>query len=381
MKVKYYNLNNRLNRLKSKYRKAFNTFINSGEYVLGGQVSSFEVEFADYLKASYCVGVASGLDAIKIALRITIKPGDYVITTPISAAATTMAIQEVGGIPLFVDTDKNGLITAENIEKAINPKVKAVLLVHLYGMPCDMINIVDICKKNQLVLIEDSCQAHGSSLYDKKLGTFGDIGCFSFYPTKNLGALGDGGALVTNNKEISDKAKILRDYGQSSKYVHVELGYNSRLDELQAALLRIGLKDLDKEISIRHDLYKIYLKNLNPDKIIDSGDFFYGKLNYHIMPYFTENRDDFRQFMLDNGVETAIHYPMTLDNQPYMKDTIYDISKKDSLVNANNFCSKVVSLPLNSSLTTKDIYYVCSLILKWETLLLRKNSEEKHDEK
>jgi len=232
---------------------AIQRVLDSGWYILGEEVTQFEKEFAQFNTVSHAIGVGSGTEALHIALRaVDIGQGDEVITTAHTAVATASAIDLAGAKPVFVDIEPDFFtIDPDLIEDAITSKTKAIIPVHIYGQPCDMDAIMGIAKKHGLQVIEDCAQAHGATYKDKRVGTMGNIGCFSFYPTKNLGAIGDGGALVTNNNQLAEKIKFFREYGWEDRYISSKEGWNSRLDELQAAILRIKLKNLDKDNNLR----------------------------------------------------------------------------------------------------------------------------------
>src|SRR5258706_5275441 len=343
------------------YMKAVSTVLKSGSYVLSSEVENFETEFAKYLGTKYCVGVANGLEAIQIALMAYgIGKGDEVITTPLSAVATTLAIVAVGARPVFADINENGQIDAGKIEKLITKKTRAVLPVDLYGQPCDLDQIKSICKRHELYLIEDSCQAHGSYFKNKKLGTFGDVGCFSFYPTKNLGAFGDGGALITNDKILANKFKQLRDYGQEYKYKHVVYGLNSRLDELHAGILRVKLKFLQKDNDFRRELAKRYVDNLSkikgltlvlPKKISDS--------NFHLFVIKTKKRDELKKFLMDNGIPSLIHFPITIPQQPVLRTLNIKVPK---LPVSERFVNEILSIPCHQFMSLKEVDYVSAKV-------------------
>lgn len=338
-----------------QYIKTFREVLNSGWFILGQQVENFEKEFATYLGSKYCIGVANGLEALQISLMaLNIGPGDEVITTPISAVATTLAILAVGAKPVFVDTNERGLINADLIEKAITPKTRTILPVHLYGQACDLEKILEICKKYKLFLIEDACQASGSSYQGKKLGTFGIMNCFSFYPTKNLGALGDGGAIVTDNYKLAQIAREIRDYGQKSKYIHSRYGLNSRLDEMQAALLRVNLKHLDRENQKKVKLAKSYVKNLSgkvqmvlPENLETS--------NFHQFVIRVKNRSHIQKKLQEAGVQTLIHYPLGIPDQPFLKKDF----GKANIPEARKFVKETLSLPIHPYLNLQQIDFIC----------------------
>jgi len=348
---------------KTEYNTAINSLLESGTYILGNQVSEFENEFSHYLGTSYCIGVANGLEALQISLMICgVGQEDEVITTPLSAVATTLAILAVGAKPVFVDTDENGQLDTSLIENKINKKTKAVLPVDLYGMSCDLKELKKLCQKYDLFLVEDAAQAHGSIFKDKKLGTFGDTGCFSFYPTKNLGAFGDGGAIVTSDKKLATLAYRIRDYGQKSKYIHTTYGLNSRLDEIQAAILRIKLKHLDKDNEKRQQVAKVYsneLGKINDIKIIN-----YDKMefsNHHLFVIRRQNRDKLKSFLEKKGIQTAIHYPFLITEQKFLKN----LKKRKDYPIAKKITKEALTLPCHPNMEPKEAVYVCKNIKEY----------------
>lgn len=347
--IKFNDFNKEVKTHQREFNTAIKRVLKSGWFILGEEVEKFENEFANYLGGKYCIGVGNGLGALQISLMsLGIGKGDEVITTPISAVATTLAILAVEGTPVFVDTNHQGLIDVDLIPEAITNKTKAILPVHLYGQSVDLNKIKNICKQYKLFLIEDACQAHGSTYHDKKLGTFGNLGCFSFYPTKNLGAFGDGGAIVTDNAKLAKICREIRDYGQISKYEHGRYGLNSRLDEIQAAILRVKLKYLDKNNKIRRILAETYIKNLSniPEiKIINSE--LTADNNYYLFVLKSKRRDALQSFLKRNRIPSLIHYPITIPNQPFLKGIISNQNFK----NAEEFANQVLSLPCHPQMT------------------------------
>lgn len=341
--------------------KAVKRVLSSGTFILGKEVEQFEKQFELYLGAKHCIGVGNGLEALQIALMaLNIGTNDEVITTPVSAVATTLAIIAVGATPVFVDTTKDGLINPDLILKSITKKTKAIMPVHLYGTPADLEQIQRICKKNNLYLIEDAAQAHGSKLGSKFLGTFGNLSCFSFYPTKNLGALGDGGAIVTNNKKLAKICMEIRDYGQKKKYHHVRFGLNSRLDEMQAAFLKIKLSTLNKENSKRRLLVARYIKNLSglPIEIIKSKPGV--ESCFHQFVIKVKKRNELQRFLKLKGIPVLIHYPKIIPDQPFLK---YHFTNLE-LPNSQEFVKEILSLPLYPNLPLNQVDYICKSI--WE---------------
>jgi len=303
-----------------EFNEVFNQVLESGWFVLGKNVEEFEKEFAAYNNVDHCVGVASGLDALTISLLVLdLKEKSEIIVPSNTYIATILSIIQSGHIPVLVEPNLNTYnIDPHLIEDAITKNTRAVMVVHLYGKPCEMDPIMDICKRHNLFLIEDCAQAHGAEYKGKKAGSFGDMAAFSFYPTKNLGCLGDGGALVTNNADYARKAKMIRNYGSEKKYFNEYQGVNSRLDEIQAAFLRVKLKNLDEIIKHKRELAKFYLEGISAGFIIPDvhPDFFDV---YHIFNIRHQKRDELKQFLFNNGVKTEIHYPLPPHKQKAMK--------------------------------------------------------------
>lgn len=293
------------------------TAIRSGWYILGSRVAGFEQEFADYLGAENCIGVASGLDALILSLRaFDFEYGSEVIVPANTYIATILAILHLNLTPILVEPDPGTYnIDPNQIAKCITPKTRAIMVVHLYGKACNMTGIMQIAGKHQLKVIEDCAQAHGAEHSGKKVGTFGDCNAFSFYPTKNLGALGDAGAIVTNNSALAEKIRKLRNYGSAVKYHNEMVGYNSRLDELQAAFLSVKLPHLDKIVSHKQELALLYEKHLDirfkkpiPANALDNV--------FHIYPIRHPARDRLRAYLLERGIKTEVHYPISPLEQP-----------------------------------------------------------------
>jgi dTDP-4-amino-4,6-dideoxygalactose transaminase len=276
--------------------------------------------------------------------------------------ATTLAILAVGAKPIFVDVNENGLLNLDLIESQINQKTKAILPVHLYGQNDDLARLKLICHQHNLALIEDACQAHGTAINGKKAGSYGDIGCFSFYPTKNLGALGDGGAITTNRDDLANKCRQIRDYGQIKKYVHQSFGINSRLDEMQAAFLRTKLKHLDKDNQRRRviaELYRNSLKKLTEVEIIGLPT--WENNNFHLMVIKTNRRDQLHQFLNEALIPTLIHYPRIIPDQPLFKDRYKNLD----LPVARKLCDQVLSLPCHPFLTDEQVKFIGKKIVEF----------------
>lgn len=356
--IEYENLS-RLNKpFELEFQAKFKTFIEKGWYVLGENVRQFEQSFANYLGSKYCVGVASGLDALLLSLvALNLPKNSEVIVPSNTYIATILAIINAGLKPVLVEPHLTSYnINPAQIEPAITTQTSAIMVVHLYGKTCQMSQIVKIAKKYNLKIIEDCAQSHGSMLNNKKSGTFGDCGAFSFYPTKNLGALGDAGAITTDNPDIYAKLLQLRNYGSSVKYVNEVIGYNSRLDEIQAGFLSVKLPYLDKINQHKRMLAQIYFDKLCNNVITPIKEQAYFDV-FHIFNIRTESRDKLRQYLLENNVKTEIHYPVPPHRQTAMKGVLdgnYPI--------ADEIHSTTLSLPISYCHTEEDILQVCSLI-------------------
>jgi dTDP-4-amino-4,6-dideoxygalactose transaminase len=348
------NVERQYNEYRREIDAAYHRVMRSGSYILGAEVAAFEQEFAHYCGTKYAVGVASGYDALVLALRaLGIGPGDEVITVSHTFISTALAILAVGAKPVFVDIDPRMLLMdCSKINKKITPKTKAILPVHLYGNVVDMDAIMAIARTRHLFVIEDACQAHGSQYRGRYAGSIGDIGCFSFYPSKNLGAIGDGGALITKSSRIARQVKILRNVGQQKKYLHTIQGYNSRLDEMQAAILRVKLHGLNERNRRRRtiaDAYRTAFAHL-PLRCIEVSPRV--TPNYHLFVIEVSCRDELARFLGDRGIETGIHYPIPIHLQPCMK--LPGIRHKDLPV--TEACAAcVLSLPMFSELKADEI--------------------------
>jgi dTDP-4-amino-4,6-dideoxygalactose transaminase len=304
----------------SDYQKSFSASMESGWYILGSEVSSFENEFASYCGSKYCAGLASGLDALILALKAFDFPqGSEVIVPSNTYIATILAILQAGLNPVLVEPDIHTYnIDPAKIEQSLSSKTVAIMVVHLYGKACEMDSILSLCRKYNLKLIEDTAQAHGAMFKGKKAGTFGDFGAFSFYPTKNLGALGDAGCLTSDSEDLITKVKMFRNYGSKVKYVNEVIGFNSRLDEIQAAFLKIKLKKLDSINDHKRKLAEIYMGNLKDDFIKpQTHKDFYDV--YHIFNIRHPKRDAVRDYLLKKDIKTEIHYPIAPHKQQALK--------------------------------------------------------------
>lgn len=352
--------------LEKKLQSASLRVIKSGWYVLGHEAEQFEKEFASFLDVPYCVGVASGTDAITLALLANgILPGDEVITTDVSAFPTITAIIRAGAVPVPADIlSENGLINIAEAEKKISRKTKAIVPVHLYGQSCAIDEIKKLCVRRNLKLIEDCAQSSGTLWHGKHTGTFGHAGAFSFYPTKNLGCIGDGGAICTKEKKIYEKLLLLRNYGQRIRYYHDEPGFNSRLDEIQAAFLRVKLPYLGKWITQRRALADIYIKNLPAHCLLKEPNG--GKNSYHLFVIKSRNRDKLAEHLRNNGIQSLIHYPVPLHRQK-----AFCGKASGSFYQAEQFTDTIVSLPLYPGLSESSVKKICRVTAEFENKIFR----------
>ena len=355
-----YIMPNRLDRGLFQYQKEFEDkaveVLRSGRYVLGREVEAFEKEFAKYTGAEYCVGLASGLDALWIAFRILgIGNGDEVIVQGNTYIASVMGITINGATPIFVEPDEYYNIDASKIEEKITDKTKAILVVHLYGQASNMKPIMELAKKYKLRVVEDCAQSHGAKFNDKMTGTFGDIGCFSFYPSKNLGAFGDAGAIVTDNPQIAEDIRVFRNYGSEKRYYNRVVGTNSRLDEIQAGLLRVRLSHIKELEDEKRKICTRYLNKINnPDIILPSiRD---GATHiWHQFVIRTERRNELIEYLEGKGIGTIIHYPIP----PHLSEAYsYLRHKKGAFPITEQYADTVLSIPLYNGMTEDELDYV-----------------------
>ena len=351
---------NRLDRGFYMYQQEFEEkaleVLRSGWYVLGREVSSFEEEFAAYTGAKYCVGLASGLDALWIAFRVLgIGKGDEVIVQGNTYIASVMGITINGATPVFVEPDEFYNIDASKIEEKITDRTKAILVVHLYGQASNVTPIMEIAHKYNLRVVEDCAQSHGAKFNGKMMGTFGDIGCFSFYPSKNLGAFGDAGGIVTNNKEIAENVRVFRNYGSEKRYYNRVVGTNSRLDELQAGFLRVKLSHLSELEEERAKICNRYLNELkNPE--IHLPEVRKGATHiWHQFVIQSASREKLIAYLDDKGIGTIIHYPIP----PHLSEAYQYLNiKKGTLPITERYAETVLSLPLYNGMTEEEQEYV-----------------------
>lgn len=337
------------------YKNQFAGFLDSGWYILGKQVAAFEQQFAAYNQSAFCIGVANGLDALTLALKAyNFEPGSEVIVPSNTYIATILAILNNNLVPVLVEPDiRTYNIDPQLIEQAITSKTKAIMAVHLYGKCCDMGALVAIKNRYNLILVEDCAQAHGATYMGQKAGTFGEFGAFSFYPTKNLGALGDAGALTTDNSELADLIRQLRNYGSSTKYYNERIGVNSRLDEVQASFLSIKLQALDEINAHKRRLAALYQQHLNSDFILPVVHDDYGDV-FHIFNIRHPRRDDLKNYLWQNGIGTEIHYPLP----PHRQKALQPLLESKQYPIAEEIHRTTLSLPCSYCHTPENIIQV-----------------------
>ena len=345
---------------KAEYEEAALRALNSGWYILGKEMEDFEHKFAEYMGVKHCVAVNSGTDALILAFRaIGIQPGDEVLVPAGTYIASVIGVTENGGTPVFIDMDDHMEIDVDAIESKITAKTKAILPVHLFGQCSRMDKIVEIARKYNLILLEDCAQCHGSTFNGKLAGTFGSMGCFSFYPTKPLGALGDAGAIITNDDELADKLRLLRNYGSKLKYHNEINGVNSRMDEVQAAVLKVGLKYMDAGNAERRHQAQLYIAGIKNSKIVIPPVYKEVYHVYHLFPVLVEERDRFQEYLSQNGIKTQVHYPIP----PYVAECYKDWGYAWSdFPNAEKYAKHEVSLPIYAGLPDEEIKYVIDVI-------------------
>ncbi len=360
--IEYENLYQLNKPFLEQYKQTFSSTLNSGWFILGKNVSEFETNFAKYIGSNFCIGLASGLDAILISIKALNLPENSEIIVPSNTyIATILAVLHANHKPVLVEPDINTYnIDYKKIEEKITSKTKAIVVVHLYGKVCEMDNILGIAHKYNLSIIEDVAQAHGAKFKNQTAGTFGDFGAFSFYPTKNLGALGDAGAVTTNNEIYKNIILKLRNYGSEIKYYNELIGFNSRLDEIQAAFLNIKLTKLNQINNHKRELAKIYLENLKSDFILPQihHDFFDV---YHIFNIRHPKRDKLKEYLLQNEIKTEIHYPVAPHNQNAMKD----IFKNQKFPISEEIHQTTLSLPISYFHSKDDINKVTEVLNKF----------------
>lgn len=348
--------------IELEIQNALSSVLAKGDFVLGTAVKVFEEEFAAFNQVPHCVGVADGTDAIRLALlALGIGPGDEVIVPTHTYISSALAISSSGAKPVFVDCDPlYYTIDIRGIEKALTPKTKAIIPVHLYGHPADMDPILEVAKERKLFVIEDTAQAHGATYKGRICGTMGDVGCFSFYPGKNLGAYGDGGAVVTQDAALAEKIGLLRNYGQKVKYVHTMKGFNSRLDTLQAAVLRVKLKYLSKWNENRRNAAILYKKLLENGGLGLPRMASYANPVWHLFVVQTGDRPEMQKRLDAAGISHGIHYPIPVHLQEAYGDAGH---RRGDFPISEQLADRILSLPMFPEITEKEIQKVCGVLL------------------
>jgi len=356
MKIPFVDLKAQYFSIKEEVDQAISNVIQDSAFIGGKYAKAFEENFADYIGVKNCIGVGNGTDALYISLKaLGISEGDEVITVANTFIATSEAITMTGAKPVFIDCDeKTYNIAVKKIKEAITPKTKAILPVHLYGQPADMLSIMKIAKDNKLYVVEDAAQAHGAEISGRRVGTFGDVACFSFYPGKSLGAYGDAGALITNNDELARNARMFANHGRLEKYNHEFEGTNSRLDGMQAAILGVKLKYLDKWTERRKTIAQMYDEALK-DIVITPTVLTEAKHVYHLYVIRIKNREKVKDLLTEKGIATGIHYPIPL---PFLKAYSYLGHKPTDFPVAYSIKDEILSLPIYGDMTDEQVEYV-----------------------
>jgi len=365
MKIPLVDLQSQYQKIGPELKEKILQIMERGDFVLGEDLKLFEKEFADYCQANYAIGVGSGTEALHLSLlALGIKEGDEVITSANTFAATVAAVYWTGAKPVLVDiSPQNYNINLSLLEKAITSKTKAIIPVHLYGQPVDMDKLKEICKVHNLLIIEDACQAHGAKYKNHRVGSLGDIAAFSFYPGKNLGAAGEGGIITTNNKDWADKIIMLRNHGQKQKYLHEIKGFNSRLDNLQAVILRVKLKHLDEWNELRNKWAALYTKLLNETSLTTpkAEDWVYHV--FHIYGALCKKRDALINYLKEKEIGAGIHYPIPI----HLLDAFQDLGYKEGdFPITEKFAKEIISLPIFPELNEEKINYVVNAIKEFE---------------
>jgi hypothetical protein len=362
--MNFFDLKKQYSIIKKEINYAINKVVEKGEFIGGAEVENFEENFAGFCNVKYAISVNSGTDALFLSLKaLNIGQGDEVITTPFTFIATAEAIANCGAKPVFVDIKSDTFnIDALKIEKAITKNTKAILPVHIFGQVANMAEIMKIAKKHNLFVVEDACQAVGAEYNGKKVGLIGSLGCFSFFPSKNLGAMGDGGMIITNSKKLNDKIRLLKNHGSSpkEKYKNLVLGFNSRLDAIQAVILNVKLKHLNKWNEKRMVIANYYSKNLKEIKEIKIP--IVKDKKSHVFHQYTikaEKRDELKKYLWGKGISTMIYYPLPLHFQPALK---YLGHKKGDFPEAEKASKEILSLPIYPELSEKDQDFIIEKI-------------------
>lgn len=363
MKIEFAVLARQYAKYQSEYEEAALRALRSGWYILGNELKQFESDYAAFHGVKNCIGVGNGLDALRLTLSaLGIGKGDEVIVQTNTFIATALAITENGATPIFVEADKYFGIDANAIELAITPKTKAIMAVHLYGQMCDMDAIMAIAKAHKLYVVEDCAQAHGSTYKGRLAGTIGDVGCFSFYPMKPIGAFGDSGAVITNNDEVAEKVRMFRNYGSKIKYKHELIGINSRMDEIQAAITGVNLKHVHEGNDERKAIAQKYITGISNTKIKCPETRPGCEHVYHVFALLCSDRDKLYEYLVSNDIHAQIHYPISCHLAECYKDMGY---KKGDLPHAEQFAAQELSLPIYVGLNDIEIQYIIDVINRY----------------
>lgn len=359
--VPYLDLTRQYQAIKDEVDAAIEGVLSRGWFILGEEVAAFEEEFARYIGAPYAVGVGTGTAALHVTLlALGVGPGDEVVTVPNTALATASAISLTGATPTFADIDPQSYnMDPHRLEAAITPRTRAIIPVHLFGQSADMDPILDIAHRHNIPVLEDACQAHGAEYKGVKVGNFGDAAAFSFYPTKNLGAYGDGGMVVTRRQDIAEQVRLLRNLGQRDRYHHAMPGTNSRLDELQAAILRVKLRHLDEGNAARREGAALYDQLLAGCNVVTPKEMAYGRHVYHLYVAQSHDRDALRSHLDAHGVGTLVHYPLPIHLQEAYRTLGLG---PGSFPVAEEFARRILSIPLYPEIRSEEIAEVCRII-------------------
>lgn len=365
MQVPFVDLKAQFACIKQEIDQAIGQVLSRNDFILGRDVTLFEEEYAAFCEAKYAIGVDSGTSALELALRaFGVGPGDQVITVANTFIATTLAISYTGATPVLVDCDpQTNNLDVSKLEQAVTSRTKAVIPVHLYGQPADLDPILEIARRRGLTVLEDACQAHGARYKGKRVGALADAAAFSFYPGKNLGAYGDAGMITTNDPEIAEAIRRLRDYGQRGKYHHMIKGYNHRLDTVQAAVLRVKLRYLDSWNMSRRAHAKLYNQLLAGSDVITPSEPDYAESVHHLYVIRVQDRDGLQAYLKEKGISTGIHYPIPIHLQPAYAELPY---RKGSFPITEKYAIEGLSLPMYAELTPDSIAYVANSIAEFE---------------
>ncbi|MGA2346477.1 MAG: DegT/DnrJ/EryC1/StrS family aminotransferase [Candidatus Sulfotelmatobacter sp.] len=366
IKVAYLDLKAQYHSIKPEIDGAIARVLDSGQFVLGSEVAEFEREFAAYCGASHCIALNSGTSALHLALLAAgVGPDDEVITVPFTFVASVAAITYTGARPVLVDIDPQSFtIDVPAIEAAITPRTKAILVVHLYGQAADMDPIMEIARRHGLVVIEDAAQAHGAKYKGRPVGSIGDMACFSFYPGKNLGAYGEGGAVTTSNPEYERSVRMLRDWGQDAKYHHVLRGFNYRMEAFQGAILRVKLRHLERWTEARRALAGKYNELLGDSGVERPKEMSWARHVYHVYTLRSGDRDGLRAALQEDGIQTGVHYPVPVHLQPAYADLGYE---RGAFPHSEAAAKQVLSIPLYPELSPAAVAEVVAAVNKAAT--------------